>query len=127
MSDCRHEMTGDVRKLLKQIDTLKAELKTAQAFSHWVVIERDKLKIANDYHKAQHGHYALEANQLREELELRDDKLYTAHRYAIYSEAYLAEIFNIVDTPVQNATGLSHLKEIRQVFRRRAALLEGDK
>jgi len=29
--------------------------------------ELDKLKIANDYHKAQHGHYALEANQVREE------------------------------------------------------------
>jgi len=40
------------------------------------------------------------------------------------AEAYLAAIFNIVDTPVQNATGLSHLKEIRQVFRRRAALQE---
>jgi len=29
--------------------------------------ELDKLKIANDYHKKKHGHYALEANQVREE------------------------------------------------------------
>ena len=48
-----YDLCPDVISLAVQVTALQAE--------------RDKLKIANDYHKAQHGHYALEANQVREE------------------------------------------------------------
>ena len=46
------ENTYGENPLQLRITELEAELKTAQAFSHWVVIERDKLRIANTRLKA---------------------------------------------------------------------------